>query len=559
MNNRYLTPINDLVKLIKHIFLAVLNAVVTICTFDRINVLEGMSLKNRYFLWHREISYPSHVYYPRSVNELRNLVKSSSRFRVVGAGKSNNHLADSPTLISLDNLNKIVELDSKGVVTVQGGARLNELAEYLDRFGRAVQVLPTSSRISIGGAVVNNVHLSGDRTSAHFTDSIIELTIMTSCGDIVTVKPHVHSKPTCQTECDDINSRKCCDKMCCKQFLTTLKDTECKVSDDDIFNAVINSAGCVAIVLEAKILTIPQEYFKVKILTVPSTKLNTKLKTLIRCSDKVFVFYVPKCDASLVMTQDLTTKPYWIVGLYYKLMRTIALVANVLLFSVVFPILTMLGLRSLNQTIINIIPSVSIVVPSHLAMFLSPTGGFFETEFSYPASRVCLSGVLKKMSHIMTHNSPRAPFASIGIRFSSEQKYGLLGPNCKVTENTCDSDVIDAVDPVDPVESKDSVYGCGCKSRCSGKKLSSNYVWISSLSTFASGTVPMHDEIVKYGKQIGARFHTGKHLGTWRDSKVDDAYMKQIYGDKYDKFIEVRNSLDPEGKMLNSSNFLTRD
>lgn len=118
------------------------------------------TLKN----WSGNLTYSTHqVSYPQSVGELRELVKKTDRFKVLGTRHCFNKIADSKDhLISTKNLNKIISLDTKAhTVTVEGGIKYGELCPYLDGHGYALHNLASLPHISVAGACATATHGSG--------------------------------------------------------------------------------------------------------------------------------------------------------------------------------------------------------------------------------------------------------------------------------------------------------------------------------------------------------------------------------------------------------------
>ncbi|PWW02826.1 xylitol oxidase [Paenibacillus cellulosilyticus] len=102
---------------------------------------------------------------PASMEEVRDMVVSSQRIRVLGSRHSFNGIADTQgSQLSLRKLDRVIELDrEQGTVTVEGGIRYGELGHYLNTEGFALHNLASLPHISVAGAVSTATHGSGDR------------------------------------------------------------------------------------------------------------------------------------------------------------------------------------------------------------------------------------------------------------------------------------------------------------------------------------------------------------------------------------------------------------
>lgn len=120
--------------------------------------------KTRLKNWAGNIEYSTdNVHYPKSVDEVKNIVKKCKKLRVLGSKHSFNRIADSDdNQISLEHLNKVIFLDETNhTVTVEGGIRYGELAPYLHRHGYALQNLASLPHITVAGAIATATHGSG--------------------------------------------------------------------------------------------------------------------------------------------------------------------------------------------------------------------------------------------------------------------------------------------------------------------------------------------------------------------------------------------------------------
>src|ERR1700754_4668128 len=94
--------------------------------------------------WAGNLTYSTdNVFYPKSVEEVQQLVKKHSKLKALGTRHCFNTIADSKdNLLSTKELNKVISIDKKNnTVTVEGGIKYGELAPYLHQHGFALHNL----------------------------------------------------------------------------------------------------------------------------------------------------------------------------------------------------------------------------------------------------------------------------------------------------------------------------------------------------------------------------------------------------------------------------------
>ena len=114
--------------------------------------------------WSGNITFQAaQLHRPDSIDELRRIVASSSRLRVLGTAHSFNTIADSTgDQLSVANLPSVLRIDrERSTVTVGGGVRYGELAQYLQAEGYALHNLGSLPHISVAGACSTGTHGSG--------------------------------------------------------------------------------------------------------------------------------------------------------------------------------------------------------------------------------------------------------------------------------------------------------------------------------------------------------------------------------------------------------------
>jgi len=137
--------------------------------------------------WAGNLTYGTgNVFYPRTVEEVRNLVKSHKKIKGLGTRHCFNTIADSTdNLLSTKELNKVVSLDAKGgTVTVESGIKYGELAPYLDKQGYALHNLASLPHISVGGSITTATHGSGLK-NGNLASAVTGLEIVTADGSLI--------------------------------------------------------------------------------------------------------------------------------------------------------------------------------------------------------------------------------------------------------------------------------------------------------------------------------------------------------------------------------------
>ncbi|MFC0215359.1 FAD-binding protein [Paenibacillus chartarius] len=137
--------------------------------------------------WAGNYSYQaSELLTPGSVEEVQEAVASRRNMKALGSRHSFNDIADSSgSLLSLENLNKVVALDRvNSQVTVEGGIRYGELCRYLHDQGYALHNLASLPHISVAGAIATATHGSGD-TCGNLATVVSAMEVVTADGSVV--------------------------------------------------------------------------------------------------------------------------------------------------------------------------------------------------------------------------------------------------------------------------------------------------------------------------------------------------------------------------------------
>jgi len=131
----------------------------------------------------------AHLHRPDSIDELRRIVAGSTRLRPLGTSHSFNTIADSTgDQLSVASLPSVLHIDrERSTVTVGGGVRYGDLAQYLHAEGYALHNLGSLPHISVAGACATGTHGSGV-TNGSLATAVRALTLVIADGGMVTLE-----------------------------------------------------------------------------------------------------------------------------------------------------------------------------------------------------------------------------------------------------------------------------------------------------------------------------------------------------------------------------------
>jgi xylitol oxidase len=129
---------------------------------------------------------------PSTLEQVREIVATAPRIRVLGSRHSFNGIGDSTELLTLDSLPANVTVDHEArTVSCAGSVRYGELAEVLNAEGLALGNLASLPHISVAGAVATATHGSGDG-NGNLATSVAALELVTSSGEVLTARRGDH-------------------------------------------------------------------------------------------------------------------------------------------------------------------------------------------------------------------------------------------------------------------------------------------------------------------------------------------------------------------------------
>lgn len=160
-------------------------ALVPFANCTNMNKSEEHKIKN----WAGNLTYStSNVVRPTTVEEVKEIIKNSSKLRVLGTRHCFNRIADSDEkLLSTENLKQIISLDeNKKSITVGAGIRYGELCTYINEKGYAIHNLASLPHISIAGACATATHGSGVK-NGNLSTALSALELVKANGEVISL------------------------------------------------------------------------------------------------------------------------------------------------------------------------------------------------------------------------------------------------------------------------------------------------------------------------------------------------------------------------------------
>ncbi len=139
--------------------------------------------------WSRNVLFcPRHCHRPKNISDLRKILAENGQARVVGAGHSFNHIADTPEhQVVLSDMPRSIEIDDVGQLgRVTGQWTYGELCPKLEHLGWALANLASVPHVSVAGACATGTHGSGTSNGCLSTQ-IEEIELLTAEGDLITI------------------------------------------------------------------------------------------------------------------------------------------------------------------------------------------------------------------------------------------------------------------------------------------------------------------------------------------------------------------------------------
>ena len=133
---------------------------------------------------------PKQFFAPTSVQEVQQIVRSSSAVRVLGSRHSFNTIADSPgVMITLAEMVDVCSLDPSAMtVTVSAGKTYGEVGRYLQTQQFALHNTASLPHISVAGAIATATHGSGS-SNGNLASAVVGLELVTADGSLLSLRP----------------------------------------------------------------------------------------------------------------------------------------------------------------------------------------------------------------------------------------------------------------------------------------------------------------------------------------------------------------------------------
>src|SRR5688500_3219447 len=128
------------------------------------------------------------IHHPKTLDELRELIRTNEKIRTLGSRHSFNGIADSSqAMISLEHFDRVLSLDREHQkVTVEGGIRYGELSQALHGEGFALHNLASLPHISVAGACATATHGSG-AGNKNLAATVSSMELLKADGEIISI------------------------------------------------------------------------------------------------------------------------------------------------------------------------------------------------------------------------------------------------------------------------------------------------------------------------------------------------------------------------------------
>lgn len=144
--------------------------------------------------WAENLTYhTSNVSYPKTVEEVQELIRKADKIRALGSRHSFNTIADSAVgQISLKDMERVTTLDkTSNTITVEGSRRYGDFCEMLHRSGYALHNLASLPHISVAGACATATHGSGLK-NGNLATAVSAIEFVSGAGELVTLSRAQH-------------------------------------------------------------------------------------------------------------------------------------------------------------------------------------------------------------------------------------------------------------------------------------------------------------------------------------------------------------------------------
>ncbi|KFY23231.1 hypothetical protein V493_05993 [Pseudogymnoascus sp. VKM F-4281 (FW-2241)] len=455
-------------------------------------------------------SAPELYIQPQSLEEVEKVTTLARRCRrritTVGSGHSPSDLTcTSSWMVNLDKFNKILSVDREtGLVTMQAGIRLFQLAEELNKLGLAMPNLGSINEQSIAGAISTGTHGS---TLLHsiLSSSVTRLRITLSNSQTVTCSPE---------------------------------------ENEDLFRAALCSLGALGVITEITFLAVPAFSLHWQQAIYPHKHVldtwNTNLWTQ---AEFVRVWWYPYTRRATVWHASKTTRPssdlphkpaYFDSSLgyhiYHNLLYFAQWVPRILPWVEWFISGMQFGFSTGPQTTIQAIQ------PSRQALLMDCLYSQTVNEWAIPLRNGPTA--LRRLSSWLNRLQPTDPeYVEHGIPYSAEGLWVHAPIEVRVSDTTLKLENNDG-------SSRKSVRPHLDTSAKDGPTLYLNATLYRPYNMDPPCLARYYQAFEYLMRELDGKPHWAKNFETTNDT------LKKMYGDDLKSWLNVRSETDPEGMFV---------
>jgi len=139
--------------------------------------------------WAENLTYSTgNVAYPKTAEEVREVIRKADKIRALGSRHSFNTIADSTVQqLSLNDMERFTRLDkTANTITVEGSRRYGDFCELLHKSGYALHNLASLPHISVAGACATATHGSGIK-NGNLATAVTAIEFVNGAGEVVTL------------------------------------------------------------------------------------------------------------------------------------------------------------------------------------------------------------------------------------------------------------------------------------------------------------------------------------------------------------------------------------
>ena len=136
--------------------------------------------------WSNNKIYNAKIYKPKNYDDIKKIIKNKKKYITSGKGYNYGDSTFSKNIISLETLNKKINLNYKDQeIECSSQTTLNEILDVAETKRLTLAIMPGSGNVTLGGAIAADVHGKNHVKFGSFCNYLSELTIMCSNGKIL--------------------------------------------------------------------------------------------------------------------------------------------------------------------------------------------------------------------------------------------------------------------------------------------------------------------------------------------------------------------------------------